>query len=220
MFKGFLKTSEIVNSKKFGANHSENPINIEKTWCKMIVKGKYTYQYSTVNLKVSVAKRFRKFSKKTSKTHSETLHIIMDFFEWHGFLPSDRFEKSLLQEIVKNRKRTEATIAIIKAIEKNQTKPTTAMLQSLFEKKLEQQEPKLIERKFANKPSKEKPAQSTAVPKVRYKRLEDKMTDLKEDFSYVLTNIKTVKGSFGKTYYKLELTSDEIEKYKRIINNS
>lgn len=99
----------------------------------MKVKGKYQYDYSAINLKRPVVKRFGNLSRKYSKTQSETLNAMIDFFEWHGFSPFDKMEKSLLVELLKNRKRTESVIAIMKDIEKNQTKPTVAMIQSLFE---------------------------------------------------------------------------------------
>jgi hypothetical protein len=210
------------SSKKFGANPSETLINIEKVWRKMIVKGKYKYEYSTVNLRVSVAKRFRLFSKKIAKSHSMTLSVIMDFFEWHGFLPSDRFERSIIQELAKNRKRTEASIAIIRDIEKHQTKPTNAMLLSLFEENLTQgleHESDMVEKKFADKVIEEKPIQGTTVPKIRYKRLEEKMDLVKADFTYVLEKVKVVKGGFGKGYLKLELTEVELIKFKRTLKN-
>jgi len=64
----------------------------------------------------------------------------MNFFEWHGFLPNQRFEKSIMHELLENRKqtrqsikRTEASIAIIRAIEQTQTMPTASMLSALFE---------------------------------------------------------------------------------------
>ncbi len=185
----------------------------------MIVKGKYKYEYSTVNLRISVVKRFRSFSKKIAKSHSETLTVIMDFFEWHGFLPSDRFERSIVQEIVRNRKRTEASIAIIKNIEKDQTRPTNAMLLSLFEEKALQDTPELVERKFIDTQLQEKPIEATTVPKIRYERLEDKMNLVKQDLAYVLERVKTVKSSFGKGYLKLELSEEELIKLKRTLKN-
>ncbi len=121
----------------------------------MIVKGKYKYKYSAVNIRFSVAVRFRTFSKKTARSHTDTLVTIMDFFEWHGFLPSDRIGQSIVEELLKNRKRTEvsiartnATIAIIKDIEKKHDKPTTAMLQSLFQGVVEKEEPVRKEKLF------------------------------------------------------------------------
>ncbi len=52
----------------------------------------------------------------------------MDFFEWHGISPFRRFAKQISGEEEKTRKRIDVVIAIIKNIEKHQTKPTTAML--------------------------------------------------------------------------------------------
>ncbi len=64
--------------------------------------------FYTIRFKRKTARRFKHFSKKVAKSYSETMEMVINFFEWHGFSPSDRFERSLLQEIIKNRKRTEA----------------------------------------------------------------------------------------------------------------
>ncbi|WP_136468028.1 BfmA/BtgA family mobilization protein [Flagellimonas onchidii] len=176
--------------------------------------------FKTVRIKNKTLSRFKSFSIKVSKSYSRTLDMVMDFFEWHGFLPDDRFGKSMVQEILKNRKRTEAMIAIIKDIEKNQTKPTNAMLLSLFEGQSEEEDEmvKWIE-KIECKPLGDEVHIETTVPKIRYERLEDKMGLIKKDFGYVLDNVKLIKSSFGKNYFRLELTEGEIEKFKREIRN-
>ncbi len=112
----------------------------------MKVKGKYEYDYTAVNLKRDVVKRFGKLSRKLSQPQSETLGAMIDFFEWHGFSPFDKMEHSLMVELLKNRKRTEAVIAIMKDIEKHQTKPTIAMIQSLFEEVEPIKKPRMIEK--------------------------------------------------------------------------
>ena len=106
----------------------------------MVVKGKYEYKYLALNLRASVVKRFRSFAKKITGSQSEALEKMIDFFEWHGFTPNDRFVDSILEEIRKNRKRTEANIAILRDIEVTQTKPSNIMLLSLFGENLKQQE--------------------------------------------------------------------------------
>lgn len=171
--------------------------------------------FKVIRLRIATIERYKSFSKKMTKSYSETLDVIMDFFEWHGFKPSSRFPKSVVQEIVKNRKRTEASIAIIKDIEKSQTKPTNAMLLSLFEEKLIQEEPKFVERKFAEYETTE----ATTVTKIQHEQLQDKMNMIKQDFIYVLDKVKMVKGSFSKDYLKLELTEEELIKYRRNLNN-
>ncbi len=185
----------------------------------MIVKGKYEYSYSNINLREKVAKRFRKFSKKIAKSHSETLVTIMDFFEWHGFKPNDRFVDSILEEIRKNRKRTEANIAILRDIEVNQTKPNNAMLLSLFGEKIKEEKPIRIEKKFAKKKPKEEKQIEITVPKIRYERLVDKMENITTDFRYVLEKTVKVKNSFGKDYLRLEISKEELERLKRTLKN-
>ncbi|WP_396590207.1 BfmA/BtgA family mobilization protein [Allomuricauda sp. R78024] len=175
--------------------------------------------FKTVRIKKKTLLRFKKFSRKVSGNYSKTLDMVMDFFEWHGFLPSDRFGKSMVEEIIKNRKRTNASIAIIKDIEKSQTLPTMAMLQSLFEHQENDSDFEddfdFIEKKFPNGKPEEEWIEETTVPRISYDRLEDKMDFLKKDFSYVLDNVKLVKSSFGKPYFKLGLTEGELDKFKR-----
>ena len=193
----------------------------------MLVKGKYKYQYSTVNLKASVAKRFRLFSKKITKSHSETLTVIMDFFEWHGVNPSKQFGKSIIQEILKNRartdtsiKRNEATIAIIRDIEINQTKPNNAMLLSLFGANAKEQKPIKKEKKQIEKKEEATAEIEITVPKIRYERLTEKMEHITKDYRYVLDKIEVVNSNFGKEYLKLNISKSELEKFKRILKNS
>lgn len=182
--------------------------------------------FKTVRIKKKTLLRFKSFSKKVSNSYSKTLDMVMHFFEWHGFLPSDRFGKSMVEEIIKNRKRTNATIAIIKDIEKSQTLPIMAMLHSLFEQHSKEQEGSdfedyfgIIEKKSENGKKEEQWMEETTIPKIRYERLEYKMDSVKKDFSYVLDNVKLVKRSFGRDYLKLELSMEALEKYKRVIKN-
>lgn len=174
--------------------------------------------FYTIRFKRNTAKRFKRFSKKVSKSYSETMELIINFFEWHGFLPSDRFERSIVQEVIKNRKRSEAIIAIIKDIEKSQTKPTNAMLLSLFEEKLVEEEPKFVERKFMEENFEAETIENLTVPKIQHEHLQGKMNAIKQDFAYVLDKVKTVKGGFSKGYLKLELTEEELIKYRRRLN--
>jgi len=187
----------------------------------MRVKGKYEYKYLALNLKASVVKRFRSFAKKNSGSQSEALEKMIDFFEWHGFRPNDRFVDSILEEIRKNRKRTEANIAILRDIEITQTKPNNAMLLSLFGGSLKEEKPvrrekKLVKKEFDN----DFGEMEITVPKIRYERLADKLSLTVRDFQYVLDNAKMIKKGFGKSYVRLEITEEELERYKRGLKNT
>tara|TARA_R110002049_G_scaffold17238_2_gene67399 strand:- start:39 stop:377 length:339 start_codon:yes stop_codon:yes gene_type:complete len=107
---------------------------------------------------------------------------MIQFFEINGIAPTDNLGDSITKLEGKINKRTNAIIAIIKDIEKNQTKPTTAMLLSLFEEKVRQEAPKLVERKFAEGQIEKEMIENLTVPKIRYERLEDKMNSIKKRF--------------------------------------
>jgi len=188
----------------------------------MMDKKPNNFHFSAISIKDVVASRFRKFSKRIAKTHTETLTLIMDFFEWHGFLPSDRFGQSIIKELLKNRKRTEASIArtnasiaIIKDIEKNHDKPTTAMLQMLFEGVAEKEEPVRKEKMFKKKTKEEKQIEETTVPKVVHERTQLNLDETKKRFRYVLDKVSLVNNRFGKDYLKLELSQQEFTRIKR-----
>ncbi len=180
---------------------------------------KCSYHYLALNLNASVVKKFRAYAKKLARRQSETLNTMLDFFEWHGFTPFDRFSKSIGHELLKNRKRTEAVIAIIRKIEKSQTKPTTAMLQSLFEGQMEEEEPLQIEKKFADLSAEEKIIEETTVPKIRYERVESRMLEIKTEFAQILDLVEPVSSRFGKDYLKLELSLQEFKKLRQRIKN-
>lgn len=145
----------------------------------------------------------------------------MDFFEWHGFTPSDRLGQSFLQEIIKNRKltetsikRTEASIAIIRDIEITQTKPTNAILEALLEQKIKEERPRV-----EPLPSKQETPIEINVPKIRYERLQDKLEMLQRESQYLIENTTLIKPAFGKPYLRLDITEGELENYKRTLKN-
>ncbi|WPY97809.1 BfmA/BtgA family mobilization protein [Christiangramia sp. OXR-203] len=93
--------------------------------------------FEKLGIKTSVAKRFRKFCKKMSKSQSMTLLLMIDFFEENAISPAEsmgpRMETLEKRISLLIKKRMNGMIAIMKDIEKSQTKPTAAMLYALFE---------------------------------------------------------------------------------------
>lgn len=90
-------------------------------------------RFESISIKTSVVKKFRRFCKNMSKSQSMTLQLMLDFFENNGVSPNESIGPQIqtLDNLIK--KRINGVIAIMKDIEKNQTKPTVAMMQSLFE---------------------------------------------------------------------------------------
>jgi len=100
-------------------------------------KGYEKERFETLKIKSSVALKFKEFSKRMSKSQSMTLLLMLDFFEENGISPSEaigpRMETLEARLAMLIKKRMNGMIAILKDIEKSQTKPTAAMLYSLFE---------------------------------------------------------------------------------------
>ena len=185
------------------------------------------YEFSGINIKRVTAMKFRTLSKSLGMSNTETLSAMLDFFEIHQLSPMDSIDGSLSAIEIRIKRRIGNAIAIIRDIEKSQTLPTVAMLQSLFEQQSGQENDygeleddlEFIEKKFEDRENPEAWIEETTVPKIRYERLQEKMEALKIDFGHVLEQVKAVKSSFGKDYLKLELTPEEVEKYKRTIKN-
>lgn len=100
-------------------------------------KGYEKEQFKSLSIKVSVADKFNRFCKEMSLSKSMTLLVMLDFFEENGISPAEamgpRMEtlETRISSLIK--KRMNGMIAIMKDIEKSQTKPTAAMLYSLFQ---------------------------------------------------------------------------------------
>jgi len=90
-------------------------------------------RFESVSIKASVAKKFRRYSKKISKSQSMTLLLMIEFFERNGIPPEESIGPHIqtLENLIK--KRMNGMISIIKDIEKSQTKPTAAMMSALFQ---------------------------------------------------------------------------------------
>ena len=104
--------------------------------------------FSNVKIKSSVARKFKVFVRKYKESNSMTLDQMLEFFERHQLLHSDEIPDHLLQTEKRLLKRINAVIAIMKDMEKTQTKPTVGMLEALFiVNEKEEETPLFIEKK-------------------------------------------------------------------------
>ncbi|MFS4418855.1 BfmA/BtgA family mobilization protein [Maribacter sp. 2307ULW6-5] len=85
--------------------------------------------FSNLKIKQSVAKKFKGFARRFKASHSMTLDQMVHFFERHQLLPDDEVPNHLLQTDRRLLKCINAVIAIMKDMEKTQTKPTVGMLE-------------------------------------------------------------------------------------------
>ncbi len=114
-------------------------------------KGYEKERFEKLGIKISVAIKFRKFCKKMSKSQSMTLLLMIEFFEENGISPHESIGPKMqtLESLIK--KRINGVVAIMKDIEKNQTKPTVAMIQALFQEAEPKQKTLILEKEILEK---------------------------------------------------------------------
>ena len=189
----------------------------------MKVKNKYNYDYLAICLQASVVKRFRVYAKKIARSQSDALAAMLDFFEWHNYSPNQRFAKDLSAGQELNRKRIEAHIAISKSIEKAHNIPLTnieAMLKSLFEEENKKIDLKKIEAEMAMENSSKTKKEKTSVSQIKYDRTQRKLLEIKERLQYVLEQIEPINNRFGKDFLKIEITKEELARFKQTLKDS
>lgn len=178
--------------------------------------------FFTIRFRRRTAERFKKFSKRVSKNYSESLDAMVDFFEWHGYMPNQRFGKDIIAGQEKNRKRIEASIAISKAIEKSQNIPLInieTMLKSLFQEEYKRYGPKLLESKKTDSDTSKTQKEKTTVSRMEYDRANRKLEETQNRIKYLLDKIEPVSNRFGKDYLKIEITREELARFKQVLKN-
>ena len=103
-------------------------------------------RFETLKIKASVALKFRRFCKTMSRSQSMTLLLMLEFFLENGISPMDSLGPNLVASEVRILKRINAVIAIMRDMEKTQTKPTAALLLSLFDETVPKEKPLILEK--------------------------------------------------------------------------
>ena len=171
-------------------------------------------KFEGLKIKASIAQKFRRYSRSISESQSMTLLLMMEFFEDNEVSPHDRLGETISSLKSQIKKRFNAVVAIIKNIEKTHHKPTTAILQTLF------QEVSAVEKEEEEEFSFETPQLSTENEELTYYRnayfsIQQNYNGLKYDMEEVIEKTTYVKNSFGNGHLKLEMTKAEFENLKQ-----
>ncbi|WP_282117512.1 BfmA/BtgA family mobilization protein [Cellulophaga baltica] len=110
--------------------------------------------FTGIRFKKETAKRFQKFSRTHFKSHTEAMAAILDFFFYNEISPKENLGPTGRTIEAKLLKRINAVIAILRDVEKTQTKPTAAVMQSLFETEEPSKKPLIVEKKFVEEKKK------------------------------------------------------------------
>ena len=192
-------------------------------------KGYEKETFAGLRIKISVALKFRSFSKRQGKSHSMTLLAMVEFFERHGISPEQHFGETIASMKLFMKRRFNAMVAIMRSIEKEQTLPTVSMMQALFQQELESGEGdewegdfEFFERQLTEINTPTNPElldKETTVPKIVHERLKEQLEELKQDFGNVLDHMSVTKNRFGKDHLKVDLKPGAIEQYRTKLKN-
>ncbi|WP_323028542.1 BfmA/BtgA family mobilization protein [Gelidibacter japonicus] len=86
-----------------------------------------------IRFKKETAKRFQEFSRTHFSSHTEAMAAMLDFFLYNEISPKEKLGPTGRTIEASIKKRINSVIAILRDVEKSQTKPTAAMLASLFQ---------------------------------------------------------------------------------------
>ncbi|CAM4328931.1 BfmA/BtgA family mobilization protein [Gillisia limnaea] len=101
-----------------------------------------------IRFKKKIAKRFQEFSRTHFKSHTEAMGTMLDFFFYNEISPKEKLGPTGRTIEASIKKRINAVIAIMRDMEKTQTKPTVAMIESLFQTEAPAKKPLILEKKF------------------------------------------------------------------------
>jgi hypothetical protein len=101
-----------------------------------------------IRFKKETAKRFQQFSRTHFKSHTEAMATMLDFFFYNEISPKEKLGPTGRTIEASIKKRINAVIAIMRVMEKTQTKPTVAMIESLFQVEEPKKKPLILENKF------------------------------------------------------------------------
>ena len=104
-------------------------------------------RFSRINFHTETVERFKKYTIANDANYTETLEAFLDFFEQYSVSPFEPFDDSKQRLETLINKRMDGVEALLRRIETEQTKPTKALLDRLFNQQ-EEEQPKFVERKF------------------------------------------------------------------------
>ena len=179
---------------------------------------KGTGGYSNITVKKETATRFRSYSKRFSKSHSEVLDGMMQYFKENNLDPFGEGTKIVLDSIKKLErqmmKKFDRLIAIIKNMEKTSIRPTYEMVLILYEAYVRDgRKPKPEPVKIQEERMDFLEPRNT-VPKTEHDRMLQEFNEYKKRSNEILNNVEKVEPMMGKPYLKINMGIGDYESLK------
>ncbi len=186
----------------------------------MELENKRKSTFSAISINRITAERFRAYSRTVSRSHSETIDDMIDFFEKAKITPKNVIMISFIKFQNYMMGRFDYIEELLRTMEREQLGPTHDMLKSLFDgsalKKMEQ--PLLVDKKNLRMTKEEWNLEEGKVSFEEYHDVIKARSDDKRAFSKVLDSITTVEPTFGNPYFKLLIDQAELDSIRRELN--
>ncbi|MFD2588334.1 BfmA/BtgA family mobilization protein [Croceitalea marina] len=173
--------------------------------------------FSAISINRIVARRYREFSKKISKSHTLTLELMMDFFEGAKISPKNKYLMNQMGFEHRLSKRLDYLEELLRNWEKNSSIPKIHdMLKKVFdfaeqEERNSRKDLELQQKMYDHSLKRDKVTQyDNYMLKEKWKAERKKVLQFFEQ-------IKKEKPRFGKPYYKLEIKESELESLKQAL---
>ncbi len=183
----------------------------------MGTKTKQKSTFSAISINRITAERFRAYSKTVSKSHSETIDTMIDFFEKAKITPKNGVMISFIKFQNYLIGRFDYIDELLRTMEREHIKPTHDMLKSLFDgtalKKKEQQ-PMLVEKASIQMTREEWDMEEGKVPFEKYHDAIKARGNDQRKFRVLLGKIVKVEPTFGKPFFKIMIEASELDMLK------
>ena len=181
-------------------------------------KKKGTGGYSNITVKKETAARFRTYSKKFGKSHSEVLDGMIQYFKENNIDPFGEGTKVILDSIKKLErlmmKKFDRLIAIIKNMEKTSIRPTYEMMLILYEAYVKDgRKPRPESVKIQEERIDFLEPRNT-VPKAEHDRMLHEFENYKKHCNEILHNVEKVEPMMGKPYLRINMGIGDFERLK------
>ncbi len=190
----------------------------------MEIKKQQKNTFSAISINRITAERFREYSKTVTKSHTETIDTMIDFFEKANITPKSTFMMGLYKFQKYMAGRLDYIIELLREHERKYHKPTHDMLKTLFEGNtclecVEREEPLFIEPIFEKLTRDEWNIKEDTIPKRKYDILKNEKSKERKRMLKILEKLSHVKPRFGKAYHKLEIDAMELAFLKGKLEN-
>ena len=171
--------------------------------------------YSNITVKKETATRFRSYSKKFGKSHSEVLDGMIQYFKENNLDPFGEGTKIILDSLKelekKMMKKFDRLIAIIKNMEKTSIRPTYEMVLILYEAYVKDgRKPKREPVKIQEERMDFLEPRNT-VPKVEHDRILQEFKEYKKHCNEILNSVEKVEPMMGRPYLKINMGIGDFE---------